>query len=587
MLHDVDIPGEGAAMTGDRRWLEAYPPGVPHTLQPYPRISVFTMLERSARTFPDAVALAWLGRDLPYRLLLREVERFSAVLAGLGVGKGDRVALILPNSPQSVIAYCAALRLGAIVMSNNPLSTQREMQEQLRDCGAQVVVVLDLLWAGYAAVFETLRIRHVVVARLNDYMPFPKRQLAPVRFRKAQRAQGRPWPPVPKRAPVRWWTDLMRARRPIPPVAAVDPRADAAAIVYTGGTTGAPKGVVLSHSNLVANAMQASAWLGLRDASEAILGALPLYHSFGMLAMNVAILKAGKLIPIANPQDLRQVLEAIDSQQPSFIPSVPRMFIALNESPLTPKIQFTSVRACVAGGAPLPQAVARRFEQITHGAKLVEGYGLTEASPLTHANPVNGLTKPGTIGLPVPDTDCRIIDLHDPDKPVPPGQRGELCVRGPQIMLGYWHRPEETARTIINGWLHTGDVAVIDQDGYFHIVDRIKDTIIVSGFNVYPTEVEDVLYRHPKILRVCVAGVPHPDTGEAVKAYIVLRPGQHATPQEIITWCRDPKEGLTGYRAPTLIEFRDQLPEALLGKVLRRVLQEEERQKATAPKPSS
>jgi long-chain acyl-CoA synthetase len=563
---------------------------VARSLEPYPRISVFTMLERSARTFPDSVALAWFGRHLSYRLLLREVERFSAVLAGRGVGKGDRVALILPNTPHYVIAWYATVRLGAIVVGSNPLSTQRELQQQLRDCDPKVVVILDLLWADFAAVLATLGLRDVVVARLGDYMPFGKRQLAPMlRLRRAQRAQGKPWPPVPSGAPVRWWTDLLRAAWPVPPVANVDPGADVAALVYTGGTTGVPKAAMLSHSNLVANAMQASAWVGLQDSKEAILGALPLYHSFGMLAMNAAILVAGKLIPIADPRDPHQVLEAIDTERPTFVPGVPRLFIALNESPLTPRFHLESVRACVSGGAPLPQAVADRFERITHGAKLVEGYGLTEAAPLTHANPIDGPGKPGTIGLPVPDTDCRIIDLRDPDTEVPPGDRGELCVRGPQVMLGYWGHPEETARTIINGWLHTGDVATVDHSGYFRVVDRIKDTIIVSGFNVYPTEVEDVLYRHPKILRVCVAGVPHPATGEAVKAWIVLRAGTSATAQEIMQWSRNPKEGLAGYRAPTQVEFRDTLPEALQGKVLRRVLQEEERerQQAAAPRASS
>ncbi|HEX9121929.1 MAG TPA: long-chain fatty acid--CoA ligase [Actinomycetota bacterium] len=567
-------------MTEHRAWFASYQDGVPKTLEPYPDISVFTMLESAARRFPDAPAIAWLGRRLSYGWLLSEVERCSAVLSSLGVGKGDRVALVMPNCPQYVIAYYAVARIGAVVVGNNPLYTKREMKDQLQDSGSEVVVVLDLLHGDFAGVFQELALR-VVVARLNDYLTFPKKQLAPVlRFRKMQREQGKAWPPVPEGAPVEWWHRLMKAALPIPPVATVDPAHDASGFIYTGGTTGVSKGAMLSHRNLVSNAMQAAVYVGLVDGKEGLLCALPFFHSFGMLAMNVGILKAGKLALVPNPRDLHLVLETMAKEKPTFFPGVPRMFAAINESPLADTLDLRSVRACVSGGAPLPQAVAKRFAEITGGARLVEGYGLTETSPVTHANPFDGRDRPGSIGLPMPDTDCKIVDLQDPEKVVGPGERGELAVRGPQIMLGYWNRPEETARTIINGWLHTGDVAVMDPDGFFRIVDRIKEMILVSGFNVYPTEVEEVLYHHPKIQKVCVAGVPDPKTGEAVKAYIVLEPGQTATAEEIVAWCRDPQQGLAGYRVPKQIEFRESLPETLIGKVLRRVLQEEERQKA-------
>jgi long-chain acyl-CoA synthetase len=373
----------------------------------------------------------------------------------------------------------------------------------------------------------------------------------------------------------------MKAASPIPPVATVDPVRDAAGFIYTGGTTGVSKGAMLSHRNLVANAFQAAAYISLGEGNESLLCALPFFHSFGMLAMNVGIAKASKLAVVPNARDLHMVLEIMAKEKPTFFPGVPRMFAAINESPLATKLDLRSVRACVSGGAPLPQAVAKRFAEITGGARLVEGYGLTEASPVTHANPFDGRDRVGSIGLPVPDTECKIVDLNDPERIVGPGERGELAVRGPQVMLGYWNRPEETARAIINGWLHSGDVAVMDPDGFFHIVDRIKELILVSGFNVYPTEVEEVLYHHPKIAKVCVAGVPDAKTGEAVKAYIVLKPGETATAEEIVAWCRDPQQGLTGYRVPKQVEFRESLPETLIGKVLRRVLQEEERQRAT------
>ena len=572
-------------VTDHRPWFASYPPEVPHTLEPYPELSVFGMLERSARTHPAATAIGWFGKRRSYAWLLTEVERCSAALAGLGVGKGDRVALVMPNCPQYIVAFYATVRLGAVVVGNNPLYTEREMEHQLRDCGAKVAIVLDLMYSDYADGFETVGLDHVIVARLNDYMPFPKKQLAPaLRFKKRQLEQGKPWPPVPKGAPVRWWEAWLAAAGPAPIAARVDPATDAAGFIYTGGTTGISKGAMLSHRNMVSNALQAVAFLQLREGEEALLGPLPYFHSFGMLTMNVAIAVAGKMVPIPNPRDLHLVLEEIAKEKPTFVPGVPRLFNALNESPLTKKFDLRSVRACISGAAPLPTAVAQRFAEITGGATLVEGYGLTECSPVTHANPLDA-PRAGAIGVPMPDTECKIVDLEDPDKELAAGERGELCIRGPQVMLGYWNRPEETALAIRNGWFHTGDVAIMEPDGYFRIVDRLKEMIIVSGFNVYPNEVEDALYHHPKISKVAVIGVPDDSTGEAVKAFVVLREGETATAEEIVAWARAPENGLTAYRAPRQVEFRDALPETMVGKVLRRVLAEEERTKAEAGAP--
>jgi len=569
-------------MTDHGPWFQSYPPGVPHTLEPYPDLSVFGMLEASARAHRDAVALAWFGRKISYGDLLIEVERCSAALAALGVGKGDRVGLVMPNCPQYVIAFYATARLGAIVVGNNPLYTRREMEHQLRDSEPKVVIVLDLLHSDFAPAFETVATQNVVVARLNDYMSFPKKQLAPLlRFRKRQLEEGKPWPPVPKDARVQWWEGWLKAAGPAPVAAPIDPETDVAGLIYTGGTTGISKGAMLSHRNMVANAMQAAAYLQLEPGAETLLGPLPYFHSFGMLTMNVAVLIAAKMVPIPNPRDLHLVLDEMAKEKPTFVPGVPRLFNALNESPLTRKFDLRSVKACISGAAPLPVAVAKRFAEITGGARLVEGYGLTECSPVTHANPLNA-PREGSIGLPLPDTDCKIVDLEDADKIVEQGERGELCFRGPQVMLGYWKRPEETALTIRNGWLHGGDVAVMDPDGYFRIVDRLKEMIIVSGFNVYPNEVEDALYHHPKVSKVAVIGVPDDKTGEAVKAFVVLREGETASEDEIVAWARDPANGLTAYRAPKQIEIRDSLPETMVGKVLRRVLAEEERQKAAA-----
>lgn len=574
-------------MTDHRPWFRSYPPDVPHTLEPYPDISVFGMLEASARKYPQTTAIAWFGRKLRYGDLLAETERCSAALAALGVTKGDRVALIMPNCPQYVIAYYATVRLGAIVVGNNPLYTKREMEHQLKDSGSKVVIVLDLLYSDFADVIHGDGLEHVIVARLNDYMPFPKKQLAPIlKFKKNQRAQGKPWPPVPSGAPVLWWESWMRGAGPVPVAPEIEPVQHTAGFIYTGGTTGVSKGAMLSHRNLVANAMQGATYLNIQEGTEGLLGSLPFFHSFGMLVMNVAILRAGKLIPVPNPRDLHLVMEEIDKEKPTFVPGVPRFFAGLNESPLVKKFDLSSVKACISGAAPLPTAVAEKFAEITNGAVLVEGYGLTEASPVTHANPLKGERRPGSIGMPVPDTDCKIVDLEEPDRVLGQGERGELCVQGPQVMLGYWNRPEETAIAIRNGWLHTGDVAVMEEDGYFRIVDRLKEMISVSGFNVYPNEVEDALYRHPKISKVAVIGVPDDKTGEAVKAFVVLKPGETASPEEIVAWARDPANGLAAYRAPKRVEFRDSLPETLVGKVLRRMLVEEERQKAAAKSPA-
>ncbi len=574
-------------MTDQRPWLRSYPPDVPHTLEPYPDISVFGMLEASARKYPQTTAIAWFGRKLSYGDLLAETERCSAALAALGVTKGDRVALIMPNCPQYVIAYYATVRLGAIVVGNNPLYTKREMEHQLKDSGSKVVIVLDLLYSDFADVIHGVGLENVIVARLNDYMPFPKKQLAPIlKFKKNQRAQGKPWPPVPSGAPVLWWESWMRGAGPVPVAPEIEPVQHTAGFIYTGGTTGVSKGAMLSHRNLVANAMQGATYLNIQEGTEGLLGSLPFFHSFGMLVMNVAILRAGKLIPVPNPRDLHLVMEEIDKEKPTFVPGVPRFFAGLNESPLVKKFDLSSVKACISGAAPLPTAVAEKFAEITDGAVLVEGYGLTEASPVTHANPLKGERRPGSIGMPVPDTDCKIVDLEEPDRVLGQGERGELCVQGPQVMLGYWNRPEETAIAIRNGWLHTGDVAVMEEDGYFRIVDRLKEMISVSGFNVYPNEVEDALYHHPKISKVAVIGVPDDKTGEAVKAFVVLKPGETASPEEIVAWARDPANGLAAYRAPKRVEFRDSLPETLVGKVLRRMLVEEERQKAAAKSPA-
>lgn len=578
-------------MSERKPWLASYPEGVPPSLAPYPERSLFSLLEDSAARFPDAPAVVFpvapRARRLTYRALLDEVEQLSRALAAMGVRRGDRVGLLLPNAPQFVVAFYAIQRLGAVAVGNNPLYTQRELTHQLKDAGIEVLIALDLLYPLVSAVEEEVGLRTVILTRIGDYLGFPVNLLAPLRQRREARHEGRPWPPVPRDARVTWWADLMKGSYPEVPTAEVSPKEDVAALVYTGGTTGLSKGAMLTHFNLVSNVLQMAAWFpGLEAGREAVMCVLPFFHSYGLqVCMNLGIQQAAKLILVPR-FELEQTLEVLQKERPTLFPGVPRLYIAINEAPDVGKYDLSSIRTCLSGAAPLPMAVAEKFQRMT-GARLREGYGLTETSPVTHANPIEGEAREGSIGLPLPDTDCKLVDLDDPEKEAPPGEEGELAVAGPQVMKGYWNRPEETAATIRVDdkgvrWLYTGDVARMDEDGYFSIVDRKKELILVSGFNVYPTEVEQVLYRHPKVQKVCVVGVPDETTGEAVKAFIVLKRGESATPEEILEWCRDERHGLTGYRVPKQVEFRESLPETLVGKVLRRVLLEEERQKASA-----
>jgi long-chain acyl-CoA synthetase len=570
-----------------RPWLANYPPEVPHTLAPFPEKSVYALLDESAARFPDHPAVVFpvapMAKRLTYAQLLAEAEQLSRALASMGVRKGDRVGFVLPNCPQYVIAFYACQRLGAVVVGCNPLYTQRELSHQLQDAGIHIAIVLDVLYPLVSAVRAEVGLDRVIVTKVGDYLRFPINRLAPLKQKREAKHEGHPWPPVPSGAEVVWWTDLMGQMYSDVPVAPVDAIEDVAALLYTGGTTGLAKGAMLTHYNMVSNVLQASSWFDIRQGKDVMMCVLPFFHSYGLQAvMNVGIAGGMKLVLLPR-FDLTMALKAIAKEKPTLFPGVPRIYIAINASPQTKKYDLSSIRACFSGAAPLPVAVAEKFEAIT-GGRLVEGYGLTETSPVTHINPISDKRKFGTIGLPIPDTDCKVVDLDDPNKEASRGDPGELAVAGPQVMKGYWNRPEETAEMIREGedglrWLYTGDIATMDEEGYFSIVDRKKDMILVSGFNVYPTDVEQVLYRHPKIMKVSVVGIPDETTGEAVKAFIVLKEGESASAEEIMAWCRDEKHGLTGYRVPKHIEFRDSLPETIVGKVLRRVLLDEEKQK--------
>jgi len=566
----------------ERPWIGSYPSSVPATVGPIPDENAYEMLAWAARRHPGRPAIAWFGRHISYRELERECERFAAILRDHGVRQGDRVALILPNCPQYVIAYYAALRLGAVVVGNNPLYTERELTHQLSDAQVSIVVVLDSLYPASAPSIAAAGGPPVVVTGIQDCMGAVKRLLAPIKLRSEAKKHGTPWPPVPKDADVIRWADAMRHAGTAPPVAEVDAARDVAGLIYTGGTTGLSKGAMLTHRNLVVNAMQSDAWfLDTEDGHEAIMCVLPFFHCYGMtVGMNLGVLKAAKLVLLPR-FDMEMALREIERERPSLFPGVPKIYSTIVDAVVGRSRDLTSIRYCLSGAGALPSTVAERFQKLT-GARLVEGYGLTEASPVVAGNPLDGSARPGTIGLPLPDTDAKVVDLVDPTVALGTDQEGELWIRGPQVMLGYWNRPDETASVLHGDWLRTGDVVVIDDDGFIRLVDRIKDMVKVSGYNVFPTEIEEVLYHHPAIAKACVVGVPDAQGDTKLKAFVVLRPDATATEDELRQWCRDPKTGLAAYRVPRSFVFRDTLPETMIGKVLRRKLLEEELAAAAA-----
>jgi long-chain acyl-CoA synthetase len=554
-------------------WLDNYPPGVPEHVT-VPKASLAGLLDDAARDFPHAPALHFEGRTTSYAQLAEQVRRFAGALAGLGVGKGSRVGLILPNCPQAVVALFGALRLGATVVQNNPLYTERELGYQLGDAGVEVVVCLDLVYERVKALRGQTAIREVIVTSVLDELPAVRRALAPYTKRgKAASAS------LAKDEPIRRWRELLASAPQGPAAVEVDPDRDLALVQYTGGTTGVSKGVMLSHANLRANVEQVRAWFPDADPGrEVMMAVLPFFHVYGLTVCLLLGIRIGAALVLLPRFALDGVLSAIDRFRPTLFPGVPAMYVAINNAVEKGGHDLSSIKACLSGAAPLPMEVAERFERFS-GGRLVEGYGLSESSPVAIANPIYGKRKAGTIGMPLPDTIARVADPSDADRTMPTGERGELAISGPQVMQGYWNRPEETAEVLHDGWLLTGDMAVMDEEGYFTIVDRKKDLIISGGYNVYPREVEEVLYEHPKVLEVSVAGVPDAYRGEVVKAFVVLKEGEQATADEIRDFA---KERLAAYKVPRAVEFRDQLPKTMIGKVLRRALVEEEQAKAAA-----
>ncbi len=525
-------------------------------------INLSDALSRTAERFPENPALIFMGTIISYKNLDNMVSRFASALVSLGVKPGDRVALLLPNLVQTVVAYYGVFRAGAIAVPNNPLYTDRELEHQFNDSGSRVLICMDTLIPRMLELRKRTPIREIVSCHVRDYLPFHLKLLFPY-VKKDLHLK------TPTAKDVYEFTDLIRINAPI---SSAIPSAmeDTAVIIYTGGTTGISKGVELSNRNLSYNCQQIHAWSPqFQDGSETVLGCLPFFHGYAVtVVMNMSIIYGWCDVLIPKPE-VKAILDAVDKYRVTLIPGVPTLFNAMINFPAINKYKLNTVKGCFSAAAPLPLETIRGFKDLT-GIIISEAYGLTESGPCTHSIPLGGKIKPGCIGLPIPDTDAKIVQVDDFENEINEfGVPGELCVKGPQVMKGYINRLDETQLALRKGWLLTGDIAVVDKEGYFSIVDRKKDMIITGGFNVYPREVDEILFAHPKILEACTVGVPDDYSGERIKAFVVLKEGQKVSEDEIIEYCR---QKLTRYKVPKFIEFVDELPKSAVGKILRREL---------------
>jgi long-chain acyl-CoA synthetase len=555
-------------------WLKHYDPEVPRSID-YPMIPLYQIFYDTVRDFPDRVGMNFMGRKWTYKQSLEEMERFATALAALGVKKGDVVAIALPNLPQFYAAYHGTLRAGGIVTALNPTLTAPEYEHILNDSGAETIVAYDMLLPLLKALQPKTKLKRIIITGLKDALPGAK---TPKEVEGAYQFLG-----------------LLEKYEPKPPNVKINPKEDVAVIQYTGGTTGVPKGAMLTHYNLVANAYQAFKWSSMLKRGEEIgVQNLPLFHIYGMTCnMNAGLLLAASGTMNPDPRDFTTLLALIREFRPTIFLAVPTMFIRIMQNKDLEKSipAISKIKICNTGAAPMPPEVMKKFQ--AYGMIFTEGYGLTECSPVTHTNPQKGMKKIGSIGLPIPDTEILIVDTETHSKIMPMGEPGELVIKGPQVMKGYWNKPEETKKQLVRElfglpgpWVFTGDVAKMDEDGYFYIVDRTKDMVNVSGLKVYPREVDDILFEHPAVAMAATIGIPDPKTpgSENVKAFVVLKPGN--TPgkeveESIIEHCR---KHLARYKVPKVVEFRDSLPLSLIGKVLKLPLREEEKKKASGNK---
>jgi long-chain acyl-CoA synthetase len=549
----------------DRPWLAHYDDGVPQTID-YPEVPAFHFLEESTRKYPDVACTIFKGAKITYQEMNAITDRLAAGLTSLGIKKGDRVGIFIPNTPQFVMAYIAILKIGGIVVATNPLYSSREIVHQANDSGFEVMVVMSNFYNRIKEVQPETKIRTLVVTNIKETLPpitaflFTLLREKKGGFR-VDLAEGDVW-----------MQDLIEPYSPADrPDVEVGPD-DEALFQYSGGTTGTPKAAIALHRNLVANTLQIRNWMPTCiEGKEVFLMSIPLYHVYGMVAgMNFALQAGGSLVMVPDARDIKDNLENLQKYKATIFPAVPTLYNAINNWPdvVAGKYDLSSIKACISGSAPLMRETKERFEEITGGV-VFEGYGLSETPTATHCNPQQGINKTGSIGMPLPDVEARIISLDDEVTVLPTGEIGELVIKGPQVFKGYHNMPTETQNTLRDGWLYTGDIANMDEDGYFYIVDRKKEVIKPSGFQVWPREVEEVISDHPKVFEVGVAGIPDPRRGETVKAWVVPQPGETLTVEEIRNWCKDK---LAAYKVPTQVEFRTELPKTTVGKILRREL---------------
>lgn len=554
-------------------WRKNYDKGVPFTVQ-YPEVPLFHFLEESAKKYPDKPCTIFKGAKISFREMNELSDRLAGALAAMGVKKGDRVGLFMPNTPQFVMAYFGILKAGGVVVATNPLYTPKEIEYQVNDSGIEIMFVMSNFYKTIKTAQPNTKIKKLIVTNLKETLPPVLRVL----FTLAREKKGGFRIEGGLAEGDVWMKDLLKQYQPGDrPKIEIGPD-DTAMFQYSGGTTGISKAAIALHRNVVANTLQMRAWMpSLEEGNEIMLMAIPLFHVYGMVTgMHLSMKIGATMIMVPNPRDIPDVLDNINKYRPSLFPGVPTLYNAINNRPevIAGKIKMDSIKACLSGSAPLLRETKEKFEALT-GGKVFEGFGLSEAPTASHCNPMFGVNKTGSIGMPLPDMEVKIISLDDGVTELPVGEVGELVLRGPQVMKGYHNMPTETANTLRDlgdggkPWLFTGDIARMDEDGYFYIVDRKKELIKPGGFQVWPREVEEVVITHPKVLEVGVAGIPDPYRGETVKAWVVLKPGETASEDEIKAFC---KERLAGYKVPTHVEFRTELPKTTVGKILRREL---------------
>lgn len=556
----------------ERPWLKHYDPGVPHSID-YPSVPLFYFLEESARKYPDRPCTLFKGATITYAEMNALTDRLAAGLAELGVKKGTPVGLCMANIPQFIIAFYAILKAGGVVVAFNPLYKGREIEHQLNDSGLEIMIAMSMFYRTIKEVQPKTSLKKLVVTNIKEALPGLLRFL--FTLTKEKKGGHR----VELGEGDVWMQDIIAKYTPEDrPKLDIGPE-DTAIFQYSGGTTGVSKAAVALHRNMVANTLQIRACMPDIDiGNEVVLMAIPMFHVYGLVAgMSFGVSAGASLALAVNPRDMGDILGLIAKHRPTIYPGVPAMYNAINNHPdvINKKVDVSSIKACISGSAPLMRETQVTFESLT-GGKLVEGYGLSETPTATHCNPLKGLRKEGSIGVPLSDVDARIISLDDEITVLSPGEIGELVVKGPQVMKGYHNMPAETANALREGWLYTGDIARMDEDGYFYIVDRKKELIKPSGYQVWPREVEEVIAENPKVLEVGVAGIPDAYRGETVKAWVVLKNGETATVDEIRAWC---KERIAPFKVPTQVEFRDELPKTTIGKILRRELQRQEKER--------